>query len=270
MRADAHDPISPGFAPRTRVTFPPHQTRGCYARAPSHTHGEACGAPAPYVAREEPSRSVVGGGSRSRDLVRMTNVLNSLRGTPIVQVCLARRFTRPLRMHHHEPDAPTTLLPARLPNLSSRVRCSHRPSHAPGRLMACCQAHGADHCVSLPSWRVTRAQARPTPLMAATPNTAAATPIINPSPSPSELGRGGFDPAGAPGGSSGGGAYLAPCMSLDAFLAKYISEDNASFGAILLKHNEKRLVKAKYEAPPRSASALRSPLAKPPCGAIGY
>jgi hypothetical protein len=82
--------------------------------------------------------------------------------------------------------------------------------------------------------------------MAATPNTVTATPIINPSPSPSELGRGGFDPAGAVAGSGGGGSVdFAPCMSLDTFLTKYISEDNASFGAILVKHNEKRLVKAK-------------------------
>ena len=82
-------------------------------------------------------------------------------------------------------------------------------------------------------------------MAAATPTTAAATPIINPSPSPSELGRGGFEPAGGVVGGGGSGADFAPCMSLDAFLTKYVSEDNASFGAILVKHNEKRLVKAK-------------------------
>jgi hypothetical protein len=38
-------------------------------------------------------------------------------------------------------------------------------------------------------------------------------------------------------------------MSLDTFLSKYISEDNASFGAILVKFNETRAVKAKF-APP--------------------
>jgi hypothetical protein len=91
---------------------------------------------------------VDGGGSRSKDPVRITNVLNSLRGTPVVQVCLTRRslvrFLGNITSPTPQPPSPLACLTS---HLAFAVHAAHHT--ALGRLMVCYQAHGADHCVSL-------------------------------------------------------------------------------------------------------------------------